>query len=159
VQRRGPEFISEDDGTGGVRAIVGGAEQTSEHRAEAHHLEVVAIDNAGGDLARRAEADNGEVDLGEGAELRDGLQVLADVVDLRDGKGRVLLVNAGRALPDVEKAGFVAIGKRTEQYGAHDAEDGGVAADAEGECEGDGDPERANARERANSKLQVAKKR
>ena len=51
-----PELIGEDDGAGGVGAVVGGAEQAAEDGAQAHDFEVVAVDDAGGDFARRAQA-------------------------------------------------------------------------------------------------------
>ena len=53
-----------------------GLEQAAEDRAQTHDLEVVAVDDAGVDLAGRAEADDGEVHLREGAELLDGLEAV-----------------------------------------------------------------------------------
>ena len=84
--------------------------------------------------------------------------MLAEVVDFGDGEGRVLGVNAGSALADVEEAGFVAIGEGAEEDGAHDAEDGGVGSDAESESEGDGEPERGDAGEGADRDPEVTKK-
>ena len=45
-----------------------GVEQPAEHRAQPHHLEVGAADDAGADDARLAEADHREVDGREVAE-------------------------------------------------------------------------------------------
>ena len=159
VEGLGPELIGEDDGAGGVGAIVGGAEQSAEDGAQAHDFEVVAIDDASGNGARLAEALHGEVDFGKRAELGDGFEVLAQVVDFGNGEGGVYGMQAGCALANVEEAGFVAIGEGAQQHGADDGEDGGVGADAEGEREGHGDPEGGDAGEGANSDSEITKER
>ncbi len=145
VQRRAPESIGQHDCAGGIGTVVGGTEQAAEHRAQSHHLEVVAVDDSGGNLARRAEPHDGEVDRRNCAQIGDRLQPRTEVVDFGDGEGRVVDVDAGSALPQVDEAVFVSVGERTQQHGAHDAEDGGVGADAESERDGDGDPEWAHA--------------
>ena len=55
-------IIGEHDRAGGVGAVVGRSQQAAEHRPQAHHVEVVAVDDSGGNFARRAEANDGEVD-------------------------------------------------------------------------------------------------
>ena len=59
---------------------------------------------------------------------------LAQIVDFRDRERRVVRLKAGRALANVEEAGFVAIGKRAQEDGPNHGEDGCVAdTEREGE--------------------------
>src|SRR5580698_8270567 len=117
----------------------------------------MAVDNPGGKLAWRTEANDGEVQSGEGAKLGDGLEVLAEIIDFRDGKIRVRHAQAGSALPDVEQAVFVAIREGTQQHGTHHAENGSIGAYAQGQRESDGEPQRAYAPKRAHSNFQITK--
>ena len=61
----------------------------------------------------------------------------AQVVDLRHRERGVVGADALGALADVDQAVFVLVHQRTKQHAADDAEDGGVGADAEGQCDDD----------------------
>ncbi len=86
VQRVAPEGILENDGAGGIGAIVTGAKQAAHHGLQSHDVEIISIDDAGANLAWFAEADDGEADFGKRAELGDGVEVAADVLNFRDEK-------------------------------------------------------------------------
>ena len=84
VQRLAPESIRQHDRARRIRPIVGRSQQPTQHRAQPHHLEVMAVHHACGNLARRAEPDDREVDRRECPQFRDRLQPLAKVIDLGD---------------------------------------------------------------------------
>src|SRR5262249_53892113 len=149
-----PEGIGEDDGALGIGAIIAWSEQPAEYRLEPHYFEIMAVDYAAANFARLAEADHGEVYLREGAQFGDGVQVFTHVHNLGDGEGAVLVAVAGCALADVKEAVFVTVIEWTQQDAANHAEDGSVRADAEGERERHGDPERRDARKRPDRYLQ-----
>ena len=159
-ERRRPEAIGQHRRAGRLRSSIACVEQTAEHRTKAHHVEVRSADDAGLDDARlAAEADQREVDGGEVAERSDRLDARLEVVHLRYRERRVLRADTGCALADVDQPIFVAIDERTEQHAAHDAEDGGVGADAERERHDDGQRQAFRARERADRKLQIVRHR
>jgi hypothetical protein len=95
---------------------------------------------------RRAQAHNREIDLRKCAQLLNGFQARAQVFNLGHRECRVHLLQAWRALTDVEQPVFIAIGERAQQHGAHHAEDGGIGANSQSQREGNGDPKRLNAR-------------
>ena len=67
-----PEAMGQDRRAGAASGpSSAGVEQAAEHRAQAHHLEVRAADDAGLHHARLAEADQREVDRREIAEGAD----------------------------------------------------------------------------------------
>ena len=155
MQGLGPELVGQDDGPRGARSVIGGTQEPAEDGAKAHDLEVAAIDDSGRDLARLSEALDGEGHLRERAERGDGLEVPAQIVDFRDRERRVVHLKSGRALANVEEAGFVAVGQRAQEDGPNHGEDGCVGADTEREGEGDGDPQGADAGEGAGSDPEV----
>ena len=64
-----PETVGENDDTGGVGTIVLWADQATENRMEAHHVEVGSAYHAPLNFAGLAESDHGEADFREIAEL------------------------------------------------------------------------------------------
>src|ERR1019366_3667190 len=126
-----------------------------EHRLQSHYLEIRSADDAGTDFARLAETDHGEADGGEIAERTHGLDTGAQILDLRDGEIRVVDAEAARALANVDQAVLVAIDQRPQQHAAHQGEDGGVGADAQGEGGDYGYGQAFGADERARRGVQV----
>ncbi len=63
MQRRPPEVIGQHYSPGGIRTVIGGSQQASKHRAQAHHLEVVSIHHACRNLAWRAQTDDRKIYL------------------------------------------------------------------------------------------------
>ena len=86
MQRGGPKSIRQHGCASCIWTIVGGVQQASPHGTESHHVEVVAIHNAGMDLAGRTEPDQSKVDLGKCAEFLDGFEAVADVLNFGDEK-------------------------------------------------------------------------
>src|SRR5260370_36214674 len=84
VQGVSPEPIGKYRGTRGVGTIVAGIQQASEHGAQPHHVEVIAVNDTGADRARFAQSEHGEIELRESTELGDGLKPTADVLDFRN---------------------------------------------------------------------------
>ena len=107
MQRVAPELIRQHNRAGSIRPIVRRSQQPPQHRPQSHHLEVVSVDDAGRNLARRAKAHDREVDFGECAQLLNGLQACADILDLGNGERRVVLSDARRALPQIEQPALV----------------------------------------------------
>ena len=89
----------------------------------------------------------------------DGLQPAAQVLDFRNRERGVLCIDAGSALPDVDQPALIAIDERPQQDATHDAEDGGVGADAERQRQNDRDRESLDAREGTQSDFEILKKR
>src|SRR5207253_10104467 len=145
MQRVDPEPVRQHGGASGVRAIVSGVEQASKDWAQAHHVKIIAINHTGADLVRIAQPDNGEVDRGKSAELLDALQAGIHVLDFRDGESGIVSADSRGALAYVEQAIFVAIGERTQQDAANNAEDGRVCADTQSQSDGYGEPQRTGA--------------
>src|SRR5580698_4826653 len=97
---------------------------------KAHHIEKCAADNAPSNGSRLTEADHGEVHGGEVAECAQGFDTGAQVLDLGYGKGGVFIVNAWRALPDIDQTVLVTVDQGLEKDAAHQREDSCVGADA-----------------------------
>ncbi len=134
LERRGPEPVREDGGARRLGTIVLSVQQPTEHRAQPHHVEERAADDARLDHARlAAEPSQREVDRGEVPKRADRGDVRCDVGDFGNRERRVLGADAGRALADVDEAIFVAIDQRAQQHAPDDAEYRGVGTDAEGE--------------------------
>ena len=68
-----PETIGEHNDAGSLGAVIFGADETPNHRMQAHHLEKGPVDHAAIDFARLAETDDREGDGREVAELGEGL--------------------------------------------------------------------------------------
>src|ERR1019366_9737947 len=126
-----------------------------EHRLQSHYLEIRSADDAGTDFARLAETDHGEADGGEIAEPTHRLDTRAQILDFRDGEIRVVDAESARALANVDQAVLVAIDQRPQQHAAHQGEDGGVGADAQGEGEDYGYGQPFGAHERAHRVFQL----
>ncbi len=131
----GPETIGENDDSGSIGAIVLRADEAPENGMKAHHIEKRAADNATSNGTRLTEADHGEIHAGEVAECAQGFDTSAQVLDLRYGKGGVFIVNAGRALPDIDQMVLVTVDQGLEKDAAHQREDSRVGADAKRQCE------------------------
>ena len=99
VKRPAPEPIRQHYRACGVRPIVGCRQQPSQHWAQPHHFEVVAIHHTRRNLPRRAQPHHREIDRRKRPQLRDRLQSLAQVLNLRNGKPRVLIADSRHALP------------------------------------------------------------
>src|SRR5262249_40079487 len=82
---------------------------------------------------------------------------IAQILDLRHGEGNVVGADAARALADVDQPILVAVEERPQQHAAHHAEDGGVGADAERQCEYHGHRKPLGASERAERNSQIMK--
>ena len=109
LQRRGPEAIRQNYGAGGGRAVVPHVEQPSQHRMQAHHVEVRTTDHSRPHLARLSQPIQSETYGGEIAERAQRFDALPQVQHLRHGKHGILGAQATRALPDVNQPVFVAI--------------------------------------------------
>src|SRR2546422_1032922 len=153
----GPETIREYHGAGGLGAVVLRSDETTEDRVEAHDFEVAAADDARLHFARLTQADHGETDGGEITERGQGFNAGAQILDFRHGERRVFGAHTFGALADVDEAVFVAVDERTEKHAAHQREDGGVGADAEGEGEDHGESEALGAGQRPKSYFQIVK--
>ena len=131
LERRGPEPMRQHRRAGGLRAVVGRAEQAAHCRPQAHDVEVRAVDDAGTHDARLAQADHRERGRGELAEGRQRRDPRAQVLDLRDREHHAVLPEALGALADVDQPVLVAIDERPQQDTPDDAENRGVGPDAE----------------------------
>src|SRR5580704_9411548 len=58
----GPETIGQNDDAVRFRTIVLRADESAEDGMQPHHFKILAVDNAGLDLARIAQADHGKAD-------------------------------------------------------------------------------------------------
>ena len=56
-----PETVGENDDTGSFGTVVFRPNKATEHGTKAHHLEIVAADDATSNGTRLTEADHGEV--------------------------------------------------------------------------------------------------
>src|SRR6266436_8376715 len=122
---------------------------------EAHDLKISTADNAGADFAGFAESDHGEADGGEIAELAKGLNAGFKVQNFRHGEVDVLATDAESALPNVDEAILIGIHQRAKEDAAHQAEDGGVGADAQRQREHHGDRQPLGAPKRTNRNFQI----
>ena len=121
---------------------------------KSHHIEICAADDAGANFARLAEADHGESDGGEIAEFADRLDA-GSMSWISGTENGVIHAGAHGGLADINDAVFIAIVERAEEHAAHDAEDGGVGADAERERDDDGDREAFAAPKGASGEFEV----
>jgi hypothetical protein len=155
VQAGHPEAVREHGRAVGARSVVMRVQEASQDRTQSHHLEVRAVDHARADLARLAEADHREGDGRELSQRRHRLQPAAQVDDLWHGERGVLGANPGRALADVDQTALVAVDQRPQQHASHDAEDGGVGADSQGQGEDYGRRQPLGAGQRAERELEI----
>src|SRR5262249_46937631 len=100
-------------------------------------------------IPRSPPARGGEANAEENAAGRTRCGAAPEVADLRHRKRHVLPAEARRALADVDQAVFAAIDQGAQQHAAHDAEDRGVGADAEGQGDDDGGDQTLRAEQRA----------
>ncbi len=92
----GPEAVGENDGAGGLRAIVSISSRRPRTGGRPITLEVVAADDAGVDFPGLAEADEGEADSGEIADGAEAFHALAEIVKFGDGEDGVATPGRGR---------------------------------------------------------------
>ena len=151
--------MGEDDHSGSVRSVVAGIEQSAEHRAKTHDIEIGAAHDAGLDDARFAEADHREFNRGKIAERADGSRRGFEVLDFGYRERGVLHPVARSALADVDETVLVAIHEWSQQYSAHHAEDRGVGADAERQRDHDGRGKSLCATKRSNRDAHVLAER
>ena len=119
------------------RAVLG-AERASECALDAEHLKEVRGHERRAELFRISFA--GERDRASrpnGAEVGAGAAAVAKVLEVWTGQRSTRVAQACLIEPDKYEAVGVPIGQRLEQHRAHDAEDGGVRADAERERDDD----------------------
>ena len=131
------------------RAVLG-AERASDCALDAEHLkevrgherraELFGISFAG-ERDRAGRPDRAEVGAGPAA--------VAKVLQVGTGQRSTRVAQARLVEPDEDEAVGVPIGQRLEQHRVHDAEDGGVRADAERERDDDDDRQPAGAPEAA----------
>ena len=86
VERGGPEAIGEDDGAGGVGAVIVRVEQAAEDGMQSHDVEVGAVHDAAADFAGFAESNHAEADGREVAKFADGFYARLQILDFRDGE-------------------------------------------------------------------------
>jgi len=77
-----PEAVRENHDAVSFRTVVLRSDEPAEHGMKAHHLEIVAADNATLNGTRLTEADHGEVHGGEVAKCAQGLYARAQIVYL-----------------------------------------------------------------------------
>ncbi len=147
LKGRGPEAVREHRGPGRGGAVVGRTEQASDRGPQPHHLEVGATHDTRADDPRLAQPEHRELDGGEVAEGRERLHPSLQVAQLGHREVRVFGAHAPGALADVDERVLVAVDERPEQHAAHDAEDGGIGADAQGQRQHDGGREAPGAGE------------
>src|SRR5262249_59102081 len=121
------------------------------------HIKEGAADNATSNGARLTEANHREAHGGEIAERAQGFYAGLQVLDLGYGKRGVVVLDAGGALPDVDQPSLVAVDQRLEEDPAHQREDGGVGADAQGQREDHGERKPLRPQERVEGNSQVTK--
>src|SRR5512132_833509 len=133
IQRVRPKAIGEDKDAGSFGAVIFWSDETSQHRAQTHHLEIGSIDHSADDFARLANADKRERYCREVAKLAQCLDPRLEIMNLRHRPGAVFLTLARCALPDIDQAGLVAVDQRLDEYAANERENGGIGADAKRE--------------------------
>ena len=123
--------VADDDGGVGSGAIFFGCEDAAGDGARGQHGEDFRADGHQGNAFRRA----GE----RGVIPEDATGQLEDFVEVTIGVGGVILGGAARQVefyelvPHHHQAAGIGVGKRAQEDGVDDAEDGGVGSDAEGE--------------------------
>ena len=133
IERCAPEARGQHGRARRCGTVVAGIQQAADHGFQSHDIEVVATDHSGADRAGFAKPDHREPDRREFGDVGERAHTVADVLNLRNRERRVFAADAGCALPDVEQPLLVAVDQRPEEHRSHEAEDGGVDADAEGE--------------------------
>jgi hypothetical protein len=108
--------------------------------------------------ARLAQADHGELEGRELAEHAQGFNAGAQILDFGNGEICVLVAGAWGALADVDEPILVAVDERLEEYAAHQRENGGVCADAQGQRQDHGDRKPLRPHKRMEGNSQIAKK-
>ncbi len=156
VKSGGPETVGENHDAGRFGTVVLRSDEAAEHGMKAHHVEIRAADNATANGTRLTEADHGEVHGGEVAKRAQGFHAGAQILYLGHGKRRVVVAEAGGALPDIDQPVLVAVDQRLEQDSAHQGENGGVRADAERQCEDHGDRQPWSPNQRVSCNSQIA---
>src|SRR5580704_14857298 len=114
-----PETVGEKHDAGSLGTVVLRPNEATEHGMKAHHLEIVASDDAALNGTRLTEADHGEVHGGEVAKGAHGFHGGTQVLYFGYGKRRVLVTDAGSALPDIDQPVLAAVHERLEQHSAH----------------------------------------
>ena len=158
LERRRPEAMGQHHRPRGVRAVVPRPQQPAENGVEAHHLEVGPAHHSRAHLAGLAEAHEREGDRREVAERDEAAHALAQIHDLGHREGRVLGADAVRRLADVDEPVLVPVREGLEQHAPHQAEDGGVGPDAQGQREDHGDRQALAAPERPRREAEVLPK-
>ena len=156
LKRRGPEAMRQHRRARRLRPVVGRVEQTAEHRAQAHDLEIRAADDAGANHARLAEADHRELDGGEVAERRQRLDARTAG---RGAPGTEKFAFSTpmprRALTDVDQPILVAVDQRPQQHAPDDAENRGIGANAERQRQDDGEGQALDPGQRSERKAEI----
>ena len=104
---------------------------------ETHDLEIAAANNSSSNFARFTQAHHCKTNHREVPKFRNRLDASLKVLDIGDGEQRILHAHTGCALADIDKAVLVSVYQRAEENATHEAEDGGVGADAEGQGDDD----------------------
>jgi hypothetical protein len=81
------------------------------------------------------------------------------IVHFRHREGHVLGADARPALSEIDQPIFIAIDERPEENAAHDAENGGIGADAERERDNDGGGETFGAQQRSEADSHLSTER
>src|SRR6202522_1602728 len=121
-----PEAAGKNNDARSFRTVVLRSDEATEHGTKAHHVKICAADNATSNGTRLTEADHGEVHGGEVAKRAQGFYARAQILYLRYGKGRVVVADAGGALPDIDQPLLVAVDKGLQQDSAHQRENGSI---------------------------------
>src|SRR4029453_5528688 len=131
IQHVRPETMGQDKNTGSVRTIIFWPDQTSEHGAQTHHLEIAPVNDSANDFTRLAQANKCERYRREITKLTQRLDPRFEVANFRHRPSDVFLTLARGALPDINQARLVAIDQGLDEHAAHEREDGGVSANAQ----------------------------
>ena len=130
-----PIPVAEDEHRLGARLVVRLDEASSEDWRNAEEIEEIVGDHAGVDAIRLAAVQQIEVHLVVFDKAVEHLRLRAIVVVLRDGDAHLRLAGQWGGLTHDGQTLAVPVGQRLQQHAVDDAEDGGVGADAEPECE------------------------
>ena len=136
-----PVLVREHHDRGHTGPVIGVPERTAQDRRQAHDLEVIPGDEPHVDPHRIVLALQRVRHLRILGDPLQRLRAVAEIEDLGHGEEDVLATRPIDRLPQVDEPVPVAMGQGPEQDAAHDAEDGGVGADAESKRQDDGERE------------------
>jgi hypothetical protein len=129
-------FAEHDDGrSAGFFFVV--IEVAAGEGLEAENAGEGGTDEVARELFRVTGAGEGVVVVAEGSDLPEGAILLAPVEEVENGRAPDGEVELVVFLGDLDEGGGITEGKRAEKNGIHDAEDGDIGTDGQGDGEDD----------------------